>query len=157
MTPLDRLLGGWRDILDDVAKVEERLRSVDDVCHCDHTSSVAGCGCCRGAAERVRVICEPCERELLEIAARFDALQVDTGRFLPFVADVARRHSTGMRDDRTFLAALGDVLAAFRRRLSGLESSHHGCGAAHLQPIAVLAAKVRVAADRFDDVLHRPR
>jgi hypothetical protein len=44
-----------------------------------------GCECCKGAAERARVVCAPCEREPLEISVRFDTLQVDTGRFLPFV------------------------------------------------------------------------
>jgi hypothetical protein len=155
MAPLDRLLGGWRDILDDVGKVEERLRSVDEECQCGHTSATAGCECCSGAAERARVVCPPCERELLEIAERFDTLQVDTGRFLPFVADVARRRKTDMTDEKVFLAALGDVLRALRRRLCGLES-HHGCAATHLQAIRTLAATVRLAADRFDKALHRP-
>lgn len=156
MTPLDRLLGGWRDILEEVARIEERLRSADEACHCGHASGTSGCECCRRAAEWARVICTPCERELLEISERFDTLQVDTGRFLPFVADVARRRDTDMTDERVFLAALGDVLAAFRRRLSGMEV-HHGCAAAHLRPIAELAAHVRLAADRFDEALHRPR
>jgi hypothetical protein len=155
MTPLDRLLGGWRDIVDDIAKVEERLRSVDEECQCGHTSASAGCECCTGAAERARVVCPPCERELFEIAERFDTLQVDTGRFLPFVAAVARRRNADMTDEKVFLAALGDVLRAFRRRLCGLES-HDGCAAIHLQTIKALAANVRLAAERFDKALHRP-
>jgi hypothetical protein len=153
MTPLDRLLGGWRDILDDVARAEERLRSVDEECQCGHASATVDCACCRAAAERARVVCPPCERELLEIAERFDVLQVDTVRFLPLVGLVARRRHTDLTDEKVFLAALGDVLGACRRRLSGLES-HRGCVAAHLRPIEHLAAKVRLAAERLDDALH---
>jgi hypothetical protein len=95
------------------------------------------------------------QRHVTPEPSRRDQLQGDTRRFLPFVADVPRRRSTDMRDEQVFPAALGDALSAFRRRLSGMEVQHQGCAAAHLQRITALAAKVGLAADHFDDALHR--
>ena len=85
LTPAQRrLLGGWRDILDDVRSLSRRLAAIPDRCECDATGHLNGsCACCRAAEAAGAGSFEDCTAFLVACGAQMDALLVDTLRFFP--------------------------------------------------------------------------
>jgi hypothetical protein len=77
-----RLLGGWRDVLDDVRRLSRRLLAVPGECRCgDRAGHLRGsCPCCRAAATDLEPSCHDCEELLAQLRSMLDGLTVDTMR-----------------------------------------------------------------------------
>ena len=86
-----RLLGGWRDILDDIEKLDVSIDKLPEHCACGHGGGhLRGtCACCaEGASARG---CVDCEALLVQIAARIDSLRADDLRFTGVLRDFTVR------------------------------------------------------------------
>lgn len=154
MTPLDRLLGGWRDILDGLRKVNRQLADADGHCHCRHERPDSACACCAQTAARIREHCGACAAELIHVSEMLGTVEVDTVRFFPLVSDIAVRHGVERELIRDFRTDLNSVLQTFRELLSGIETYGGGCAAAHLTEVTSRAAALRATASRLDAALH---
>ena len=84
-----RLLGGWRDILEDIQKLDVSVDKLPEHCACGMGGAHLGgrCACCTdGAAARG---CVDCEALLAQIADRIEALRADDLRFMVVLRDFA--------------------------------------------------------------------
>ena len=154
MAPLDRLLGGWRDILDGLRKVNRQLAAADGHCHCRHERPESACVCCAQTAARIREHCGACAAELIHVSEMLGTVEVDTVRFFPLVRDIAVRHGVERELIRDFSTDLDSVLRTFRELLSGIETHGGGCAAAHLTEVTSRAAALGATASRLDAALH---
>lgn len=85
------LLGGWRDIFDDIQKLHDAVDKLPEHCACGHGGAhLRGtCACCtEGTAARG---CGDCEALLAQIAERIDALRADDLRFSGVLRDFTVR------------------------------------------------------------------
>ena len=82
-----RLLGGWRDVLDDIRTTCRTPADLPDVCPCGHGAAhlEGTCPCCGSTAGERVPSCEDCDEQLARLRPAMDALTVDTFRFFPFV------------------------------------------------------------------------
>ena len=154
MAPLDRLLGGWRDILDGLRTVNQQLAGADGQCHCRHQRPESTCHCCAQTAARIREHCGACADELLHVSDMLATVEVDTIRFFPLVRDIADRHGVEREMIREFSTDLHSMLQTFRELLSGIETYGGGCAAAHLTQVKSCASELRAVASRLDTALH---
>ena len=154
MAPLDRLLGGWRDILDGLRTVSQQLAEADGDCHCRHKRPESTCLCCAQAAARVREHCGACAAELTHVSEMLETVEVDTIRFFPLVRDMAVRHGVEGELIREFSTDLNSVLRTFRELVSGIETYGGGCATAHLTEVKSRVSALRAAASRLDAALH---
>ena len=119
------LLGGWRDILDDIQKLHDAVDKLPEHCRCGIGEAHLGgrCACClEGTAVRG---CADCEALIGQIADRVEALRADDLRFSGVLRDFADRRPDheemreGLDDvNATRLAARADrgERASCRRR-----------------------------------------
>src|SRR5438552_4258187 len=84
-----RLLGGWRDIRDDIRALCRALADLPDACQCrDGTSHLQGrCPCCHAVATERVPDCHDCDAQLARLRPTIDTLTVDSYRFFPMLRD----------------------------------------------------------------------
>lgn len=89
-TPRGRMLGGWRDVLDDIRALCLDLRALPDRCGCGSAAGIGeACICRRGAAAGRSADCRDCAAAIERMRPDIDALGVDTLRFFPLVSVLA--------------------------------------------------------------------
>lgn len=114
--PVSPLLGGWRDLLDDLGQLQRRIARVDGRCRCGHVAgSQPACPCCAPAARDLATACETCRRELAGAARKVDRIEEDTVRCLPAVLDLfatmPHRYAAAVVVEHSFIR----LLVTFRR------------------------------------------
>lgn len=148
-----RLLGGWRDVLDDIRSLCRMMQDLPDVCQCGHgTPHLKGsCPCC-GSTVTVRVpSCDDCDAQLAALRPAMDLLTADTFRFFPFVKELLARDEAAAgkqaRDIQRQIAMLvqsfGDVVVANGR-------FRHNCRTHHLRALKEAAAGLRRSAENLN-------
>ena len=87
-----RLLGGWRDILEDIQKLDVAVDKLPDHCACGRGGAhLRGtCACCSMEGTSARR-CGDCEALFVQIADRIDGLRADDLRFAGVLRDFAVR------------------------------------------------------------------
>ena len=136
-----RLMGGWRDVVEDVQHFAAALKAIPDGCHCNdgpaHLS--ATCGCCH-TVEGQRTACIDCAVLLHTASWRLDALIEDSLRYMPAVGDVLAHvwpadGQERVRDVQRRIAKVASAMTAVEGALGTF------AGACALDNLATLRAK----------------
>ena len=152
-TSLRRLLGGWRDVLDDIRSLCRNLEQLPGLCECGHAPAhlQGNCRCC-GTTTTVRVPnCEDCEKELASLRPAMDSLAVDTFRVFAIVKEVMSHENAadGQRagDIERCIAAL---LRSFEQLVVADGQFRTDCRASHLHTLKDSAAALRRDAEALN-------
>jgi hypothetical protein len=150
------LLGGWRDLMDDLLGLQRKIAAADGRCRCGHAAGAnAGCPCCERAARDLAAVCEACNGEIGAVAERVDRIEEDTLRFLPTVFELFARTPERYGDAVTVQHSLTQLLLMFRHLQEASGEWSQGCPATHLPEVKARAEDVAIACRRFDDALRR--
>ena len=157
LTPLGRLLGGWRDMLDDIRQLCTSLNALPDGCACgDAGSHMSGsCACCT-AVQRKRIAeCTDCQAVLVELRREIDTLAVDTLRFFPVVNMLltAPQREVARDDGASVEHRIAAVIGTFERLVSAVDEFQVGCRASHLGLVKQMTADLLVDANGLDQLL----
>ena len=156
-----RLLGGWRDILDDIRLLCTTLTALPDGCACGHGGShlSGSCACCQTAPGPYVPDCPDCETLLAQVRPRIDELTVDTMRFFPVVTKLL--HSPGLEpagtDADRIEREIITVVRTFERLAVAADNFRAGCRASHLQVLKECGADLLVDVTRLDHCLEGTR
>ena len=157
VTPLGRLLGGWRDILDDIRQLCTSLNALPDGCACgDIQSHVRGsCACCNTVHHDRIPECTNCQTVLIELRREIDILTVDTIRFFPVVRMLLRapQREPTRADGDAIEPRIAAVLRTFDRLVAAVDDFDSGCRASHLGVIKQKSGDLLVDATRLDQHL----
>ena len=152
--PGQRLLGGWRDLIDEIRRLERRIASVDGTCRCGHAAGEnAACPCCESAARDLAAVCDTCSTEIAAIAERLRRIEDDTLRFLPVVFELFARTPDRQAEVIAIEHSLTQLQVTFRHLQSATDEWGPGCRATHLPLVKARAEDVAIACRRFDDAL----
>jgi len=151
-----RLLGGWRDVRDDIRRLATAFERVPDECACGDGSAhlEATCPCC-GSDRTAAATCESCTAIMRSLAERFERLADDRLRFVPAVDDQLQVVSPGegparlARVSRTIAA----VTHAFYRLQSATDEFRSGCSTTHLRAMRPLTVELTAAAAELERIL----
>ena len=156
--PGTRLLGGWRDVMDDVLRLQRRIASADGRCRCGHEAGTnAGCPCCEGAARELAAVCGTCTSEIGAVAERLERVEEDALRFLPVVFELFARTPERQEEAVAIDHALRQLLQTFRQLQASTAKWATGCRTTHLPEVKDRAQDVAIACRRFDDALRHIR
>jgi hypothetical protein len=151
-----RLLGGWRDIQDDIRRLGLALARVPDTCGCpDGDAHLRGiCQCC----ERERSAAAPCDScvEILQaLSERFERLGEDRLRFVPAVDEQLQTLSPDEGPAR--LARASRQIAVVIRTFHSLQSATDEFrGLQHRAPACDCGPESRAALEDRDPGAGRP-
>ena len=137
------LLGGWRDILEELQRLNRALQQLPDGCHCGHGGDhLAGsCACCRDVSSAVHGACEDCDELIHRLRAPMDELTADAFRFFPFVTDyLAHENAEAARRAAAIRTGVHDLLESFRLLALAAERFRAQCRAEHLGELKQAAA-----------------
>ena len=168
-----RLLGGWRDILDDIRHLCKSLKGMPDGCTCsDGPSHLSGsCTCCQTAHTDRVPACENCDRLLAALRPEMDTLTVDTMRFFPTIRDLLTPRQEGAKQGVTEASerhgasvareAAADAIARhiaavnqiFEDLVAAAEDFRSGCRASHLGTLKTATTDLLAEVDRLDHAL----
>ena len=151
VTPLGRLLGGWRDMLDDIRQLCTSLNALPDGCACgDARSHLSGsCACCN-TVQRERIAeCTDCQTVLVDLRREIDILAVDTLRFFPVVKMLlsAPQRELARDDGDGIEQRIATVLGTFDRLVAAVDEFQGGCRASHLRTVKEAATDLLVDAN----------
>lgn len=152
-----RLLGGWRDILDDVRTLERGLRHTPDACECgDGPAHLGGtCACCAAAERQSGLECVDCHVLVHTVSWKLDQLSEDTLRYFPAVTSLVQPSLS--RDDAEQLDRvrheIAVLMATMRRMETASAEFSHGCRTTHLHRLKEVARELLMSARRLDDVI----
>ena len=153
-TPMDRLLGGWSDILDDVGKLQRRVERVPGRCTCGHVAGVeTGCPCCEHSNRALGLECRNCAVEIDALASRLERVEEDTLRFLPAMTDLFASTPERFGQFVALEQSIAQLLATFHRLVSATGEFRSGCPASHLPAVRSRARDVGIASARLSGVL----
>lgn len=155
------LLGGWRDILEDIRQLCTGLNALPDGCACGNGRSHVGgsCACCHAGHRSRQPHCADCETVLAQLRDEFDTLAVDTIRFFPVVKlllnapplELARAEGDSV--ERHVTAAV----RTFERLASAVDDFHVGCRASHLRVVKAKATELLAEVRELDERLEARR
>lgn len=155
--PQRRLLGGWRDILDDVRELSRSLGAMPDSCRCGNASGHLGgsCSCCQAANSVVADVCGDCTALLATCEVRIDTLVTDTLRFFPsFTHILVNSHPPETQNSAAEVQhEIGGLVRTFQRTAVAAEAFRTGCRASHLPTLKQAAADLHAHAERLERVL----
>lgn len=148
-----RLLGGWRDILEDIRDLCTSLDAIPDDCACgDGVSHLSGaCICCTAPHAGRIPICADCGTLLAKLSSRIVTLAVDTMRFFPVVRillqspGLAPARAEGDRIEHHIAA----VMHTFDQLVLEAGEFQDGCRASHLRVLKVTAAALLTESNRL--------
>ena len=150
------LLGGWRDLMEDLLRLRRRIATADGECRCGHSAGTnAACPCCERAARDLASVCETCSGEMAAVAERVERVEEDTLRFLPTVFELFARTPERYEEAVAIQHALTQLLMMFRRLRSATDEWAQGCRTTHLPTVKARAEDVAIACRRFEDALRR--
>ena len=154
--PQRRLLGGWRDILDDVRVLSRCLAAMPDECRCGNATAHVGgsCACCHASNVDTAVSCD-CVSLLATSGIQIDALVADTLRFFPaFMHILVGAHP---HDVQSAADEVQHEIAALVRTFEGItvaaEAFQTGCRVSHLPILKRAASDLRVHAEHLERLL----
>ena len=156
-----RLLGGWRDILEDIRDLCTSLNALPDRCASgDGVSHLKGSCICCSAPHAGRVpICADCGTLLATLRPRIVTLTVDTMRFFPVVRillqspELAPARAEGDHIEHHIAA----VMHTFDRLALEAGEFQDGCRASHLRVLKDTATALLAESDRLSKHLeHTP-
>lgn len=156
-----RLLGGWRDILDDLSRLCRSLKALPDTCTCGQGAShlSGSCPCCHTAHDGRVPACDDCDQLLAKLRPALDSLLVDTMRFFPIVKDLLNRHAPDtVREEG--LSVERDIAAIYRtfgRLVIAADEFRAGCRASHLKTLKAHSASLLSLANQLDRRLEGPQ
>ena len=155
-----RLLGGWRDIVDDIRMLEHACREASTACECGDGPARPGgtCVCCRPSREST-TDCVDCLVRVHTVSWRVDQLVNDALHFFPIVVHLVRRqlpenqwsHADEVR--RRIVA----VMTLMRRLESASGEFSRGCRTSHLGVLKDPARELLAAAQVLDDLIEPSR
>ena len=148
-----RLLGGWRDIYEDIRVLHRSLADLPDECACgDGAGHLNGtCQCCGGVARHRVPPCGTCDEQLARLRPAIDALGVDISRFFPFVAAVLARHDREAAERaRTIAAAAAALTASFNTLLLAAGKFRMNCRVSHVHALKQAGAALLADAASLD-------
>lgn len=148
-----RLLGGWRDILEDVRALCTSLNALPDDCACgDGVSHLSGgCACCSAPHAGRIPICADCGALLAQLRPRIVTLTTDTMRFFPVVRillqspELAPARADGDQIEHHIAA----VMHTFDRLVLEAGEFQDGCRASHLRVLKDTATALQTECDRL--------
>lgn len=149
------LLGSWRDVLDDVRRLEAGLRGLPGVCNCGQGAAhLAGrCACCEHGERRG---CTDCDALMETLRGKVDELVDASLRFLPAVESMlVNGRSTGdavalVQDVRHKVQQV-DVI--FRQISTAAAKYRNGCAASQLADLKTLATALLGLTQTTNDAL----
>lgn len=152
-----RLLGGWRDILDDMRDLSVSLTALPDECACgDGVAHLKGtCICCRAPHAGRIPICADCATLLAQLRPRMVTLTVDTMRFFPMVRTLLRSPALApaRAEGEHVEHRIAAVMRMFDRLVLEAGEFQDGCRASHLRVLKDTAAALLTECDRLSDWL----
>ena len=155
--PQRRLLGGWRDILDDVRELSRRVTAMPDECRCgDATAHLAGsCACCQAANVAGIVSCDDCATLLAVSAPQIDTLVADTLRFFPAFAHIlVGAHPPDVQSAADEVQhEIGALVRTFQRISVAAEAFRTGCRASHIPVLKEAAHDLHGHAEHLEQLL----
>ena len=159
-SPLHRLLGGWRDVYDDIKTLCRTLADAPETCQChDASAHLNGrCPCCGTAAAYRVPACGTCDEQLERLRPVIDALTVDRSRFLPVVNDILERRDPDLADRVKSIDREAMLLgASFERLLMAVAAFRTDCRLTHVRVLKDAAADLLGQAKSLDDVVEGGR
>lgn len=147
------LLGGWRDIFDDIRKLADAVDKLPEHCACGHGGAHlrGACACCmEGTAARG---CVDCEALLRQIADRIEALRADDLRFMVVLRDFAD-HRPDRGEMRQGIDDVANRASRLVRIVEGVQVAaadfREGCRTDHLARLKAGVRELRDEARRLD-------
>ena len=153
-SPHGRLLGGWRDILDDIRHLCTSMGALSDGCACGDAGLHPGesCGCCSAVHSHHITACRECDTLLARLRPEIDTLMVDTIRFFPVVRMLVNHPPLeAVRDESEEVERrIAAVVRTFERLITAADEFMIGCRASHLPAVKETAAELLEDADCLD-------
>jgi hypothetical protein len=159
-SPLHRLLGGWRDVYDDIKTLCRTLADVPEGCQChDASAHLNGrCPCCGTAAVYRVPACGTCDEQLERLRPAIDTLTVDRSRFLPVVREILERRDAKLGDSVKSIDRGAMLLAAsFERLLMAVAAFRTDCRLTHVRDLKDAGADLLAEAKTLDDLVEGGR
>ena len=154
-----RLLGGWRDILDDIGHLCTSLNSLPDDCACNNgVAHLSGsCVCCNDPHNNRIPSCDDCGTLLTQLRARVETLTVDTIRFFPVVRILLDRpqFATMRTDGESIEHHIAAVTRSFDRLALAAGEFEDGCRASHLRVLKATASALLRESQQLDERLEK--
>ena len=154
-----RLLGGWRDILDDLRVLCKSLDALPDDCACgDGVSHLNGsCICCNAPHDNRIPICADCSALLGTLRPLIDTLTVDTIRFFPVVEILLGSPELGpvRAEGQNVEHHIAAVTNMFRRLALEAGEFQDGCRASHLRVLKGTATALLNESRHLDERLEQ--
>lgn len=155
--PQRRLLGGWRDILDDVRTLSRCLAAMPDQCRCGDASAHVGgsCACCQAADVARTVACDDCTALLAVSGAQIDALVSDMLRFFPaFTHILVGTHPLAVQGAADEVQhEIAALVRTFQRINVAAEAFRSGCRTAHVPMLKQAARDLHAHAEQLERLL----
>lgn len=134
------LLGGWRDVVEDVRRLSADLHRSPDICACGHTASGSGgtCLCCQTGVSQTD--CSDCGAQVSALGQRLDTLIDDSLRFLPVIAELLEWHAATRESAQlhSIRVQIGTVERTFRRLATASAEFGRDCSGSHIKEMAPL-------------------
>lgn len=123
---LNRLMGGWRDIVEDT----RRLRALSDALpnSCDCKAGGGRCGCCASLGHSFPDQCRTCTSHVRSLSPAIANVLDDTLRYLPVVESVVPQQIASLqRSLRDVACAMVQLLRGADAMQSATGNFTHGC------------------------------
>ena len=143
---LNRLMGGWRDIIEDMRRLRAMAEALPGCCDCK--AGGGPCACCAALGHAFPDQCRTCTSHARALSPRIAIVLDDTLRYLPAVESV--------RSPETVLLqrSLRDVARAMIQLLRGVDAMQsatgdfkHGCRTEHIVGLKRLVLRLNDAID----------
>lgn len=139
------LLGGWRDILEELQRLNRDLQKLPDGCPCGQGGAhlAATCACCRDMAVAVHGDCSDCDELIHRLRAPMDVLAVDAFRFFPCVTEyLSREHQDAARRAAAIRTGVAELVESFRLLALAADRFRQHCRAEHLSELKHASAEL---------------
>lgn len=151
-----RILGGWRDVLDDIRALCRALEELPGVCACGHGPAhfEDGCPCCGHTETTFVPACGECDEQLARLRTPIDQMTVDTYRFFPFIKEFVARHDAAAAERvREIQAHIAALCHSFDRLVVAEGQFRSECRSEHISVLKEAAAALRRNAEALNRVL----
>lgn len=148
-----RLLGGWRDVLDDLRLLCRTLQGLPEVCECGHGPAHLkdGCPCCGTSATTRVPKCDACGAQLAALRPSIDTLSVDALRFLPIVKELLDRDDAAAGAQvRAIERSIRTLVGSFDQLVVAAARFTDDCRMSHLNTLKSSAAALREDAENLN-------
>ena len=156
-----RLLGGWRDIIDDIRRLCTSLKALPDGCACGQGAShlKGSCPCCHATHDDRVPDCADCDILLAQLRPALDALTVDTMRFFPVVRDLLHFHAppAAQADGANVEWQIAQIYRTFSQLVVAADEFRAGCRTSHLHTLKERATDLLAQVNQLDRKLEGPQ